>query len=784
MTISNRLPGASMLALALGCICAPQVHAQDSGDAETASSSGMLDEIVVTARRVAENMQNVPVAVTSFSGTELARQNAVAVPDVARLTPGFVIKRASSTPTAVNLQIRGQYQSDVLATLDPSVGTYVDGYYWARAYGLSADLLDVRSVQVLRGPQGTLFGRNTTGGALVLETNDPDADTFSGMVSATYGRFNERSATAVLNLPLIPDRLAVRGAFIIRKRDGYIRELTSGKKVGEQDSWTGRVKLLAKPADNLRILLSAERYETDAMTQPYRMAFVAESSPSNLEAAFDAYGPGAAAERRAQGIALIRDYQANVLDKRHVALNEVPVSKAKTETYTGTVTLDTFFGAVKAITGYRRVRADAWLDLDGSPFQILRSDNHQDLDQFSGEFQITGSTADRFLDFVAGAFYFEESGYDWSTTTALPHISPNPNNISDGTISHTSQGVYGQVTAHVTDRFSLTGGLRYSVEDKALTIRNRRELGTTGVYTCNVSGATPPPDCAVYRKDAFDGVSYTFGADYKLSSDILLYAKTSKGFRSGGQNLRAQGASGAAFIPFNPEVSREHEIGLKSEFLDRRVRFNLAGFYSRVSDIQRSTLVTSSDPVTGQVTTATIVGNAGKVRIYGGEAELTARVADGLTLGANGAMIRPRYLEYVDPYTGADRRGERFEQVPRWTFSMNGSYEHEFDIGRIMLRADYSWQSATPLSPYNDPADPDNDRIVALTTARGGQMNARVAWEALDRSWEVALFGRNLFNREDVVGGQYLTPPLSSFGRLLREPVTYGLTATFRFGGQ
>lgn len=741
-----------------------------------------LDDIIVTARKVDENLQDVPVAITSFSGDALEKQNAVEVADVARLTPGFTIKKSNSTAAAINLQIRGQYQADVLATVDPSVGTYVDGYYWARAYGLSADLLDVQSVQVLRGPQGTLFGRNTTGGALIVQTNEPDTNHFSGLISGSYGRFDERAVTAVINLPIITDGFAVRGAVTMRKRDGHIAEQLSGQRIAGTDSWTGRIKLLARATDHLSLLLSAERFEIDAITRPYELAYVGSNSAANLQAALQRFGASASADRLPQGRALIADHIANGQSPRNVTLNELPRTKAKTETYTGTATLETTFGAIKMITGYRRVRADASLDLDGSPFAIIRTDGHQDLEQFSSELQFTGKVADDVIEFAGGLFYFEENGFDRSASTALPALSPNPTNFSDGVIDTRSQGLYGQLTAHLSDALSVTGGLRYSIDDKGLTIRNRRLIAATGDFSCNVLGGTPPPECAIRRSDDFSGLSYTFGADYRAGQDLLFYIKTSKGFRSGGQNLRAQGDAGASFIPFRPEISYETEFGMKSEFLDRRVRLNISAFYNRVNDIQRSTLVTTSDPVTGQVTTATIVGNAGKVRIYGGEAELTARLFNGFTLSSAVALIKPKYLVYIDPNSGVDRRNERFEQVPEWTASMGATYEREFNFGTVLIRGDYSWQSKTALISYFEPLDPDNDLIAGLSTQKGGTMNLRLGYRSTDGNFEIALFGRNVLNREDAVNALFFTPPLSALAIQRRDPASYGITATFRFG--
>jgi iron complex outermembrane receptor protein len=182
------LATASVLAMGVAGLAAPAFAQATNPAAE--EDTGGLGEIIVTARKVEENLQDVPVSITAFSGDDLQNQNIQRLQDVANFTPGLLMRQGSSTPSAVTITLRGQVQTDILATLDPSVGTYVDGVYWARAYGLNSDILDASSVQVLKGPQGTLFGRNTTGGALLINTNDPNLDDFGGRISATYGRFN------------------------------------------------------------------------------------------------------------------------------------------------------------------------------------------------------------------------------------------------------------------------------------------------------------------------------------------------------------------------------------------------------------------------------------------------------------------------------------------------------------------------------------------------------------------------------------------------------------------
>ncbi|MET0371337.1 MAG: TonB-dependent receptor plug domain-containing protein [Sphingobium sp.] len=276
-----KLETSSAAALAAGLIAVPasaqEIRGQEIQQASpqlqspavaaaVGPATGGLEEIVVTARRISENLQDVPVAITIYSGETLQRQNALRLSDIARTTPGLNIREANSNPAASTIALRGQVQTDVLATLDPSVGTYVDGLYWARAYGFNSNLLDLQSVQVLKGPQGTLFGRNTTGGAILVQTNDPDFSGISGLVSGTYGRFDERSATGIVNLPIVNDRIAVRAAVQRYLRDGITTDVgpvLPGRKYNNRDSWSARGKVLIQATDNLSILGSAEYFKSD-----------------------------------------------------------------------------------------------------------------------------------------------------------------------------------------------------------------------------------------------------------------------------------------------------------------------------------------------------------------------------------------------------------------------------------------------------------------------------------------------------------------------------------------
>lgn len=797
--------GATASVAALAFATSPALaQVADGPDSEQATApisapqSG-LAEIVVTARKVTENLQDVPVAVTVQTGEALTEQSATEIPDVARLTPGITFTGASSNGSASNITIRGQVQTDVLATLDPSVGIYVDDFYWARAYGINSNLLDVSSVQVLRGPQGTLFGRNTTGGAVLLQTNDPSYDGVSGMVSGTYGRFNERSGTAVLNLPIATDRAALRGAFTVNKRDGFHRNDLNGRRLGERDTYTGRAKLRLDPTDTFRVVLSAELFGAKYYDRPYELLYVAPTSPANIEAALEdnianaaLLGQGAAGAGQLIGIGqgLFNSYIANYAGTDHVLLNDVdPRVDIKSQTYVGTASLDTFFGQLKFVGGYRHIKSFAPIDLDGSPYSVVQTVGRQDLTSYSGELQGTGSAFNDFLDFAAGMFYFEETGTDQSTSIALPALTRIsgggllPQTYYIGDVTNRSMGTYFQGTFNFTDRFSAVAGIRYSLEDKNIVSFNQVRNSDTDERIRCLIGSADPVDCRAESRSGFEGVSYTLGVNYQVSPDILVYAKTSKGFRSGGQNLRATGATGGAFAPFGPEIAREQEVGIKSELFDRRVRFNLAAFYNEVSNIQRTTLLVSADGGS----TSTVVSNAGKARFYGGEAELTVQPFEGLTLSGNASLSNAKYVEFAD--SNGDRTDEAFQNVPEWTFSVAGDYRTDMGFGTLKAHLDYAWQDKTALYAFRtrQTGDALNDSITnaiakALTRPAGGEVNGRLSMGFADDTIEVAVFGRNILDRRVYQSGLLFGSPLFAAMGKINDPATYGVTATFRFG--
>lgn len=766
--------------------------ADPSAGASGTAAEDSLEEIVVTARKVQENLQDVPISITAFTGEDLVRQNATALYDVQRGTPGLYIRTTSSTPTTLSIALRGQFQGSSSLNTDPSVATYVDGVYWARTFGLNSNLLDVANVQVLKGPQGTLFGRNTTGGALVIETNKPDPAGFSAAVTARYGSYNERHGDGFVNIPLVTDRLALRVAGEITARDGWARNIPTGQRFKNLNSWTIRGKLLWQPTDDFEVVAFAEAYRAETGGTANQLVYLAPNGVAAPAPTAEvlAAGAAAAAALQAAGLAVppginpftyAAPFSVGAIrvnppaglnitpaltiieqlkrDPNAVYLDTASYNFTKTWSAGFTATADTGFAQFKLITGYRNVRDLGIADADGSPYNILTFAGGAGLrqEQWSSELQMTGKAfADR-LDFAAGLYLFKEWG-DTSSTTGGDYSTDNDN-----------FGVYGQGTWHFSDQFSVSGGLRWSVDTKNSLQRT--------------------PTFSVARRDRFAGVSFMVGAEYKPTEDILFYTKVARSFRSGGQNsLPSQPA-------FRPEESTSYEIGHKGEYFDRRLRFNIAGYYSLTKDIQRTSFSALPDG-----STVALIRNAGKLEIWGIEAELSIALGQGFRIGATAGVTEPRYIEYSElpnrsNLTG-DRRAERFDSVPTRQFSVMGSYERNIGFADLMVRADYAWNNAYPLMPnvafVGDPfgvtVDPNTGKTImqsiidATTSQAGGVLNARGSLGFADGRYEVALWGRNLFNRRDPVSGLTVVP-LNFVSIARREPRMVGIDLRAKFGG-
>lgn len=728
--------------------------AQDSSNedptAQQTEEQAGLSTIVVTARKREENLQETPVAITAMSGEMLEARQIVNVAEVSKFAPNVNIQpvaNISGSSASITAFIRGVGQTDFNITVDPGVGVYVDGVYVARSVGALLDMADIESVQILRGPQGTLFGKNTIGGAIVVNSVEPQYD-FDLKLEVATGRFNRADVKGMVNVPL-SDNLAMRAVASYETRDGYQLRLVDGGRQGDKDSFGGRVAFKWEPTPDFTVNLGADiniRREASAAStlvdlfeSPDLLQIVNINGrlvpfPSSTFAWNKLQGgagvcgaPGSLAPFNNPQCATAQ-WVTNDIDTTWAGGN----NQSDFDLWGVNLTLQYDFGdfSVKSISSYRDQQALIEFDFDATPHPYLQLTNDIDLWQASQELQLTGNLIDDRLKFVLGGYYLKEKGQDRNTL-----LFGFSDFFSGGAIDNDSYAGYLQFTFDVTDRLSITPGIRYTDETKRFdpslqTINLDYTAGLPlpypdGVFIafsqCLVGQPVPlivtdptsplfgfplPGGCtptavnpggnhilpAVEVEAKATEWTPAISVDYQFTDDILGYASYSKGFKNGGFSQRIFPAEQVT-PSFTPEFVETYEVGLKTELLDRRLRLNMAAFISDYSDIQ----IVVNEGI------APKVRNAGTARIKGFEAEGEAAPTDWLQL-TFGLGYLDAYYRSVDPSAFPVNTNSKFPFVPEWTLSSSFTADlYDGPRGRISLRGDWSYQSETFKDAVNSP---------------------------------------------------------------------------------
>jgi iron complex outermembrane receptor protein len=748
-----------------------------------------VGDIVVTARRVQEKLQDIPVAVSALSGAQLTQQGIREIRDLNAMVPNVSIQQGNTGAGTVYITIRGQTLSNILLTIDPSVGTYLDGVNIPRPYGLRAGMVDIGRVEVLRGPQGTLYGKNTTGGAISLYTADPTGD-LNGKVEVSAGNYNAYNVNGVLNVPLGQD-LAARFVVQRSRHDPYNRSNVTGIGTAKDDTWYGRAKLKYS-GEKLTAVLTGDI--TDLDTGGGAVSFRGPST----------FGTGALVEAAVEsGINPTASTVANLTPAQQAAalavLNQQRTNDfyRNNSNYTGSkgtykgqsVNLDltwelSDYLKVRSITGYRHFNTVYSADGDATAFIINESRQPTKDKFFSQELQLLGGNDT--LNWVAGLYYSRETGNLTEISRTTPFVALNagraPVTITNTDILSKSIGAFAQANLHITDRLTLTGGARWTEETKQATLHggsfsgigNADLTGGFGTFTCGVAvnGVTlPANNCSRTLKDKFRKPSWLASADYKLAQDVLVYAKFATGFKGGGQQPRTTGRTEGAYRKFDPETITEYEVGFKSELFDRKVRFNVAAFIDKYKDIQKNQFV---------VPPITLIANATSATIKGVEAELVVRPTRELTLTANGGYLHARYGKDQDPAcTTFYQTGCFFGQkwpAPTWNYTLGARYVMPTSMGDLSTNVNWSWQDDLVLVP-----DVPDYQLTGTQKAYG-LLSARIGLNIDDWDAEIALFGRNLLDKE-YYSGAIRFQALGFANGFTGEPRTYGIQFTKRFGG-
>ncbi|ARN73100.1 TonB-dependent receptor [Oceanicoccus sagamiensis] len=708
-----------------GTLAAPYTLAQ--------SDSGlMLEEVTVTARKKTESLQEVSVAVTAFSPEMIKNLGLVSVQDIQMMTPSLNIYPSEGASASPIIELRGQIQGDSTAvTLDPSVGIYFNGVYLGRAQGAMSEMFDIAGIEVLKGPQGILYGRNSTGGALKIETvkADPSAG-LTGFVSTTAGNYDAQIVEGAINLP-VTDSAAIRIAARNNQRDGWSDQVI----MGPDGVVTDHVELNSIDSETYRI--SASWDATDSLY---------------IEAGgdyWDANDVGTLLRQRGGDVWTGFEFIQYDND-RSVGVAYVPSdANASNEGYY--LSLENEFESLtaKAILAHREWSFYQRFDLAATNLNIAFPELDQFGDQDSVELQLSGDALNQDLQWMVGLYYFKEEASDYTSALDVQGID-FADFVFDGTAESESQSIFGHLVYAINEQFSAQLGLRYTQDEKSILSSNidgyawfdgdgenlDKEAVTLNPLACpfgwetDTNTFTPKQgvkasatECEADLTEDYEYVSWTVGLDWFFSDKGMAYIKNSLGQRAGGQNIRGGGQvvlpiggeTVDSLAPFDPEEVLDTEVGIKYDTENGRGRINAAYFYTDYSEYQYSEIIGVS----------TFVYNLGDATIQGFEAEVSYLLLEGLMVSGFGSYLDFEYDEAL------------FQQdAPKYKYGFTFSYSLLQSYGEWLFTTNYSYTDGVEVlnvDYVNDFVPTDGYELV----------NARAAL-MLDSGLSIAVFGRNL----------------------------------------
>jgi len=749
--------GAALSVGAGVAVAAPAVLAQDSAGADDMQSVG-LEEIVVTARKREESLQDVGLAVSALNRTEINRMFSRDLADLASVSPNLIIDDTAQGPGGVAaIFIRGIGAADVEKNFDPAVGVVVDGIFLGANAGSILRSIDLASVEVLRGPQGTLFGRNTIGGLINVTHTQPTGE-FGAKIRAGIEDYDTYYADGIFNFGIV-DGLAAK--ITLGKRDqqeGYYDNVTTGQDgIGDNDYRTYGINLLWDASDDLEFEFTYQKEETDQDTPPLlntaqeRHAFCSGfgfCSPSKDEPITGDRFKIAQNYVRPAGPRSTRE-NPNALSAR---ADLIPVD--------GEATFDTDFYQFEArwavneaikldyLFGYWDSDEEILSNWDGTPILLYGTDRPAQYDQTSHELRLTYDNNDA-LSFVGGA-YLWESDYAIQLRSYVPSSDFDIilDQLQESEQDTDSWAVFFEADYRVTEALTLTLGGRYTEDEK-----ESRQYGA-------VNTGPDHPD------EDWDEFTPRVGARYEFSDDLMAFATYSKGYRSGGFNGRVGNITDAT-QPYDTETVDNYELGIKSEWLDNRLRVNANVFYMEYDDKQEE-LQLPADNDTGQ---KTVVENASSATLQGVEIDIQAYVTENLSLRANVGYLDSEYDDFT--YEGADGPVDLsdldFRRAPDWTGTLDATYEWEMAGGDAWIRGAYHYIGEHFVNVTNSPELENDDQHL---------VDASINFSK--NSLTFSIFGRNLTDEDGYTHG-YDVAGLWSYAAT-RPPLTYGAEIVYNFG--
>lgn len=726
-------PASGASALLMLCLLhTPMVMAQ-------AGTPTVLEEIIVTAQKREQSLQHVPIAVSVVTAADIENRSIVNFTELFSLMPNTIVDQGVSAIPSIS--IRGVNSNVNNLGIESGVGVAVDEVFLGRPSAFSTQLIDVERVEVLRGPQGTLFGKNTIGGLINVVTRKPQQE-FAASADVTVGAYDLQQVRGYITGPIVDDRLAAKISFTTKKRDGWVENRNPAlDDLESEDFWGLRGQILGTPSDSFSWLLTAEYSEDDSIEnyEDILGGALTVVDDNGFDRSISTNGPDFF-QREIYGTSLKLEWDLETVD-------------------------------VTSISAVRGVDWSGSNDGDYTQLPLFIGGRDENQDQISQEVRVAGSSDN--VTWLVGGYYFyqEQDGTNFFTLgEATPPFFGAPffpgyeeSAITSVEIESESIAAFFAGTYSFAERWELTAGARFTSEDKDMNYEQTLDLYEIfpGVPLGIITAFNLP--VAPFEDSLGDnGWSGDISIAYQFTESVNSYFKISRGFKAGGFDTGSSDVANPGDLKFDPEFVTSYEVGVKSDLADNRVRFNVAAFYMDFEDKQEQFF--------NGVTQST--SNAASAEVSGLELELTTLPLPGLLLGATVGYQDGTYQDYFDPLTGLDFSGNELPKTPEWTASVSAQFNHQFSNGwGLLVRTDGSYRDESQTNPGNDPRFSQESHIL---------VDARVALSTSSDRYTIALWSRNLLDENYRVSGFEVTG-LASYQRL-NAPRMWGLELTGRFG--
>ena len=727
----------------------PSENAAPSADAAAVPSQPQASDpgdIVVTARQRSETIATTPLSVTAVTPAQLEAVNAITIQDVSGAIPNMVISQVGAGPSAAAISIRGVVFADIEKSFDPAVGVLVDGIFVGTNTGQLLDFFDIGSLEVLRGPQGTLFGRNTIGGVVNIRRSRPTGE-FGGKIEAVMGNYGLFQGRGIVNAPIIPDLLAVKLFLQYSETNGYYRNVTRNIDEPRTRSSNFGAAFLFTPSADFEALLTVEKQvqrghtvNPSGSTTGDLVCLVAPRNQCNRDAQDDLYTTFTQFDNPTR-----YDSPAATLEMNWDVSDNIKLT---------------------SITGYRKNTEIFFQDFDGTSAAFYETIRDQFYRQFSQEFRASVKVNDS-IDFVSGLYYFDNK-YRNFQRTFLGTILGGGRPVQYASQNAKSYAAYLDVNWAFAEQFRVTLGGRYTRDEK--TFNNRF-----------------PGAFDVSAEDSWNKFTPKVSADWRPSEQLMFYASYSRGYRAGGFNGRATSIS-TSQQSYDPETVDSYEAGLKLQLFDKRLSFNLAAFQTKYDDKQES-LIRRTPPGSPN-TNETIVSNVASAKIKGIEADFLARIFPGFSLNGSVGFLESNYDSFLtlNPLTLApvDLSGLSLTYNPSFTGAIGGSWSADTLVGQVTISSNYRhisryFTAITPDPSNANPAAPTLNSIAGRTRPLD-QWDLSVSVEpdtGTDLKPHFNVFMRNILDKRGI-SGNTIVPGLFK-SPTAREPRTYGIEVGFAF---